>query len=202
MIKDGIELYWNEEHTKYAILVSDGLIGWTVMNIPEVAYDKRIVEYVVNHMNNDWWKEGCAIESPMSLFWKSELYYRFDEFLNSIGYNDIYLPAIKKVKVVWIDAGRKWRVRDGGECSDCLEFEDEIEWNCGLDEAMKNKDYISSVKKTISESLSDIGNTKRHVCTRGKSSCNGCEFLMPGGTCTGVVYPTCPPQFDKCEFLR
>ena len=103
---------------------------------------------------------------------------------------------------MWIDAGRNWRIRDGGEGDDLLEFEDEIDWNCGLDEAMKDKDYISSVKKAISESLIEAGNPKVNVCSRGKPSCDGCEFLMVGGTCIGVVYPTCPPQFDKCEFLR
>ena len=37
-------------------------------------------------------------------------------------------------------------------------------------------------------------------CPRCKSSAAGCEFL-DGETCKGVVYPTCPPQYDPCVFL-
>lgn len=202
MIKEGIKLYWNEDRTKYAILVcNNGRVGWTVTNIPEVAYDRRIVEYVMDNMDSEWWKAGRETQS-LEAFYKSRMSRETDAFLRSIGYEDIYTPPLKYVQIVWIDAGRNWRIRDGGEVDDFLEFEDEIDWNCGLDEAMKDKDYISSVKKAISESLSEAGNSKVKVCVRGKSSCDGCEFLMVGGTCIGVVYPTCPPQFDKCEFLR
>ena len=202
MVKEGIKLYWNKDHTKYAILVcNNGRLGWTAMNIPEVAYDRRIVEYVIENMDMDWWKAGRETQS-LAEFCKSRMSKEIDEFLRSIGYEDVYTPPLRYVQIVWIDAGRKWRVRDGGEGEDCLEFEDEIDWNRGLDEAMKNKDYISSVKKAISESLIEAGNPKVKECTRGKSSCDGCEFLMVGGTCTGVVYPTYPPQVDKCEFLK
>ncbi len=36
-------------------------------------------------------------------------------------------------------------------------------------------------------------------CPRCKSTSAGCEFF-DNGICRGVVYPTYPPQYDKCVF--
>lgn len=40
------------------------------------------------------------------------------------------------------------------------------------------------------------------VCPRCKASALGCEFLMHDGQCMGVVYPTYPPQYDRCVLLK
>ena len=37
-------------------------------------------------------------------------------------------------------------------------------------------------------------------CPRCKASATGCEFL-DNGVCTGIVYPTNPPQYDPCVFV-
>ncbi len=127
-MREGIEPYWNEDHTKYAVLVTKGMhTGWTVMNVPEVAYDKRIVEYVIEHLKIPGWQE--SFEYKNSNFCESNHCFKeFDDFLCSISYEDMYLNPIAHVNVVWIDAGRKWHIRDGGECQDNLEFEDEQTW--------------------------------------------------------------------------
>ena len=40
-------------------------------------------------------------------------------------------------------------------------------------------------------------------CPRCKGSKKDCEFYSPkDGLCHGLVYPTNPPQFDKCVFDR
>ena len=124
-----IEVLWNSNHTQYAILVTKGMhTGWTIMNVPEVAYDKRIVEYVIEHLKIPGWQE--SFEYKNSKFCeRNPNVNEFDDFLCSIGYEDMYLPPMANVNVVWIDAGRKWHIRDGGECQDNLEFEDELFWN-------------------------------------------------------------------------
>ncbi len=45
-------------------------------------------------------------------------------------------------------------------------------------------------------------NSSMRSCPRCKSEMKGCEFLRGNGECHGIVYPTNPPQFDKCVFDR
>lgn len=52
------------------------------------------------------------------------------------------------------------------------------------------------------EVVTHVEAPKQPTCCRGKTCSEGCEFLMPGGKCGGVVYPTYPPQYDRCEFLK
>ena len=130
-----IEVLWNSNHTQYAILYTDGMYsGWSIMNVPEVAYDKRVVKYVQDHILIPGWQESFdyfkkAKGETMMQFHDRPQLKEFDEFLSSIGYKDCYLPPIARIKIVWIDAGRKWHIRDGGECQEILEFEDELFWN-------------------------------------------------------------------------
>ncbi len=185
-----LELYWNRDKTKYAILVSTRGVGWSVMNVPELAYDKRVVEFVMRNIDTDEWRE--MEKTSLRDFRNNPLVVAFDNFLGSIGYEDMYLPAMAHLNIVWVETGRKWRITDSGEGGDSLEFDDDIEWNC-----FKPETESSNVAK---QNLNfDKANVQ--VCVRGKTSCDGCEFLRVGGTCTGVVYPTYPPQFDKCQFL-
>ena len=134
MNEKNIEPYWNEDHTKYAILFTDGWeCGWSIMNIPEVAYDSRIVEYVIEHLKTPGWQESFdffkkAEGETMMEFHERPALKEFDKFLTSIGYENMYLPPISRIKIVWIDAGRKWHIRDGGECQEILEFEDKMKW--------------------------------------------------------------------------
>ena len=135
MDEKNIEPYWNKNHTKYAILVTKGMhTGWTVMNVPEVAYDKRIVEYVIEHLKIPGWQQSFqynrrgAEGQLLAIGEDNPAAKELDDFLCSIGYEDMYLNPMAYVNVVWIDAGRKWHIRDGGECQDNLEFEDEQTW--------------------------------------------------------------------------
>ena len=135
MDEKNIKPYWNKNHTKYAILVTKGMhTGWSVMNVPEVAYDKRIVEYVIEHLKIPGWQQSFqqnrrgAEGQLLAICEDNPAAKELDDFLCSIGYEDRYLNPMAYVNVVWIDAGRKWHIRDGGECQDNLEFEDEQTW--------------------------------------------------------------------------
>ena len=49
-----MEVYYNEDKTKYAVLVSHGFgAGWSSWNDPSVAYDKRVVEFWLTHHESD-----------------------------------------------------------------------------------------------------------------------------------------------------
>ena len=59
--------------------------------------------------------------------------------------------------------------------------------------------YIDENGKWIVNGISSIPNTNRKTCRRCKQCKDGCEFYDKG-ICRGIVYPTYPPQYDKCEF--
>ena len=130
----GIQPHWNRTHTKYAILVSDSCVGWSGSNVPELAYDSRVVGYVLEHLKIDGWRESfdyfASHADSMVDFHNRPAQREFDEFLQSLGYKNMYLPPIAGIRVVWVKAGRRWRIVAGAECEDILEFEDtpEVEW--------------------------------------------------------------------------
>ena len=59
--------------------------------------------------------------------------------------------------------------------------------------------YIDESGKWIINGISSVPNTNRKTCRRCKQCKDGCEFYDKG-ICRGIVYPTYPPQYDKCEF--
>lgn len=42
----------------------------------------------------------------------------------------------------------------------------------------------------------------RVSCPRCRQDKKGCPYIGLDGLCHGIVYPTCPPQYDKCVFDR
>lgn len=60
-----------------------------------------------------------------------------------------------------------------------------------------NKNPSSADKWIVNMEFLD-GREKK-TCIRCKQCKDGCEFYDKG-ICRGVVYPTNPPQYDKCEF--
>lgn len=44
-----------------------------------------------------------------------------------------------------------------------------------------------------------VDDSGKKTCQRCKRCKDGCEFYDKG-ICRGIVYPTNPPQYDKCEF--
>lgn len=59
--------------------------------------------------------------------------------------------------------------------------------------------YIDGNGKWIVNGISFVPNTNRKTCRCCKTCKEGCEFYDKG-ICRGIVYPTNPPQYDKCEF--
>ncbi len=105
-----MELYWNDKHTCYAVLVSSGYgAGWSSWNQPELAYDKRVVEYYMTH-------------SP--LMSREEV----EAAMKQFGYEDVYAGGWHKIHVEWVAANAIWRVDeyDGAEGIEYLNLEN---WN-------------------------------------------------------------------------
>lgn len=123
------ELYWNEDHSDYAVLVSHGFgAGWSTWSTqdgaPHLACDKRIVEFWLAHKDNKEWMRSVDTmldtESPASKEAAS--------FFKSIGYHNCpYMGGFNDIKLHWVPANSKWRIEeyDGAES---LMFEDDYIW--------------------------------------------------------------------------
>lgn len=91
-----VEKYYNE-NGELGILISAGFgAGWSSWNCEEIAYDKRIIEY--------WLNENPS-ESEMK------------EFLESLGYKDVYLGGYSSLTIEYIPKGTMFCIHeyDGSE---------------------------------------------------------------------------------------
>ena len=131
------DLYWtNKKHTTYAVLVSPGYgCGWSTWNeeFKELAFDKRIVEYVIEHKKNkeQWESDWSPIFGPGMCKGEKE----FRKFLGSIGYpsEGIICSGIENIDVRKVAVGAVWsiKVHDGFE-ELLIVNTDENEWKiCG-----------------------------------------------------------------------
>ena len=95
---------------KIAVLVSPGYgCGWSTWNSnPAIAYDKRIIEYMLDYGSmNKFRKVINDIEQQT----------RLDNFLSSIGYPNVYRGGAYQLEIEWIDPGKYFRINvyDGSE---------------------------------------------------------------------------------------
>lgn len=105
-----VEYYWNSDHSAAAVLVSPGFgAGWSTWNEVEIAYDKRVIEYWLNH--------------------KYENEQAVHDFMESIGYPNIYCGGWKRMKLEWVPKGIKWRI-DEYDGSECIIYYEDVRWNC------------------------------------------------------------------------
>lgn len=91
---------------KVAILVSPGFgAGWSTWEGKALAYDRRVVEKFF---------EGTPAKE-------------MQEYLNSIGYKNIYMGGYDHLIVKWLPVGTKYRITeyDGAENLETIES---IEW--------------------------------------------------------------------------
>lgn len=113
-VKPSVELMYNEDHSKIAVLLScDFGSGWGSWNqhAPNIAVDKRIIEFFLAH-------EGERVD-PMV----------WDDFLNELGYQDVYVGSnVRHLCVVWVDCCRYWRIREYDGKED-IEYLNPDEWN-------------------------------------------------------------------------
>ena len=108
-----IEYYYNDKG-EIGILVSYGYgagwSSWSEYGI-KLAVDKRIIEKFNEHINNDEWR--MAIDS----FHDNDVQTEFQNFLSSIGYDNVYLGGLKDCKLVFVPKESAVRITeyDGNE---------------------------------------------------------------------------------------
>lgn len=119
------ELYWNHDHSAYAVLVSYNFgAGWSTWDDEALAYDKRIVEFWLAHKNDgEWMKSVNSFYDEGSAAHKEAA-----DFFKSIGYKDCpYMGGFANIDLHWVPANAKWRIEeyDGAES---LIFENDLNW--------------------------------------------------------------------------
>ena len=73
-----------------------------------------------------------------------------------------------------------------------------------VERVVKDDFSISSAEDESSADISEVEDnctTTTGCCPRYKNSSQGCEFLH-GCECHGVVFPTYPPQYPECVYLK
>ena len=107
-----MNLYWNEKHTEFAVLISPGYgAGWSTWNHDAMAYDKRVVE---------WFLSAAAKNTTAN---------EREKLFNEWGYDDVYFGGLDHLMLKWVPANAIWRVSEY-DGSEEIEYFDEREWNC------------------------------------------------------------------------
>ena len=108
-----IEYYYNDKG-EIGILVSYGYgagwSSWSEYGI-KLAVDKRIIEKFNEHIDDDEWHR--EIDS----FHDNDIKTEFQNFLSSIGYDNVYLGGLKDCELVFVPKGSAVRITeyDGNE---------------------------------------------------------------------------------------
>lgn len=116
--------YYNEDHTKYAVLVSHGFgSGWATEQIDlRLAYDSRIIEWYLSLT-----KETIQLIRIRGTPENNAA----QDFLRSLGYDIefLYFGGFKPDMIEWVPVGKAWRLHeyDGAES---IEYLNEDDWVC------------------------------------------------------------------------
>lgn len=112
---DNVERYVLNGET--ALLVSYGYgAGWSTWNSPELAYDKRIVEWLFENAELEKQDDDSYLKYEVVDVDIKEL----KEFLESIGYKDVYCGGVDGLCIQFVPQGRLVRIDeyDGAESID------------------------------------------------------------------------------------
>lgn len=115
-----IELY--EKNGKYAVLVSGGYgAGWSTWGAPEFAYDKRIVQFWLDHKDDEHFMRtvhdsGYKL-SDGEYHEASEAAKEAELFFKELGYDYVYMGGFPSIHVEWVSPEDIWRISeyDGAE---------------------------------------------------------------------------------------
>lgn len=124
MNKD-IPLYYNEDKTKFGVLVSHGFgAGWSTWEGHELAYDRRVIEFWFAHQNNKQWMNEIGRYRPESPEYEEAREF----FTNELGLDECpYMGGFANCVLEWVPVGAQFIITeyDGAES---LEIENEESW--------------------------------------------------------------------------
>lgn len=107
-----IKPYYNEDKSQIGVLVSRGYgSGWSTYNVPELCYDKRVIEYWMTH-NTAEWVNGIYSYDTDNPYYKAA-----NDFFESIGYKDVNFFGYNGIELQWVPCGMPFVIEeyDGAE---------------------------------------------------------------------------------------
>lgn len=125
MTYNGIELY--KSRGRYGVLVSPGFgAGWSTWGWEELAYDKRVIEFWLEHKDDEHFMgtvdiDGCFRE-------KSRAYEEAAEFFKKTYGEVPYMGGFYQIELMFVKPGVGWKIEecDGSEKLVTVEDEDFI----------------------------------------------------------------------------
>ena len=109
------EVYFNEDGTAYAVLVSAGWgAGWSTWNDDAVAYDRRVVELWLDWCKTVHRKSYRIGEPPNDVIVNA---------MKSFGYDYVYYGGWYDIRLMWVSNDDYWRINeyDGSESLEILD---------------------------------------------------------------------------------
>lgn len=124
-MNNNIPLYYNEDKTKFGVLVSYGFgAGWSTWEGHELAYDRRVIEFWLAHKNDRQWMRKVERYQPESPEHKEAREF----FINELGLDNCpYMGGFPNCALEWVPVGARFHINeyDGAES---LEIENEGSW--------------------------------------------------------------------------
>lgn len=101
---NGVEVY--EENGKIGVLVSPGYgAGWSTWNDERLAYDKRAVEFWLEHKDD---KE--LMEAVAGWNMNDPALEKARKYFEDCGYERPYMGGFKQIRMEWVSPGEKWKI--------------------------------------------------------------------------------------------
>ena len=116
-----VEKYTKDGQT--AILVSPGYgAGWSTWGKNELAYDKRIVEFWLEHKDDEEYMK------KLDKYDNNEVKENAEKLFQSWGYEGTYFGGFKQIELVWLPIGTLYRINEY-DGSESIETNDSVDWN-------------------------------------------------------------------------
>ena len=104
----GVPLY--EKDGKIGVLLHNRYgAGWSSDNVPEFAYDARIIEFWLEHKDDSKYLYRVAYGAELEIYVESPEHKEVTAFLRSLGYSGfINLIGINELSLMFVDKNEKF----------------------------------------------------------------------------------------------
>ena len=137
-MKRDFNLYESEDGKSYAVLVSKRFGSMWSDNDPQIACDKRLVEFWLKHKDD---KEfiNDILYNRLEKIRRSPVYKECRTIFRSFGLNQppYFMVGFAGIELVWVRYGEMWRITRSYDGTEELEFFSPASYNC----FEKERDY-------------------------------------------------------------
>lgn len=107
---------------KVAILYSPGFgAGWSTWGEEKLAWDKRVVEYYLEHKDDKEFMRQIDIAG-------SKVEKEAEKYFEELGYPNIYFGGFNELKIGWLKEGTKYHINEY-DGSEYIQTVDNMKWS-------------------------------------------------------------------------